>query len=363
MPMGLPASVLLAVLAGRLLVFAASIAATKAAATYDSPPRFLELAPAAQPASQAYWNTSLDTWGGSVIADDVGRYHLFAAAMAGGCSLGQWATNSFVMHSVAETPTGPFARAPGAAGTAVGLWAHNPQVVRHTDGTFLLFSIGKQNATKACTCQRPVPAGFCPRPKIYPWADLIQLHYAKSLDGPWTSLGTVIIGSNPSPFVLNSTGEVFVAFKGGMQIARAEHWRGPYKVITPLGGVLPPSGRNFPIIEDAFLWHDPKSRRWNSFFHQYSHDAAGLKLDGPGGYAFSEVDDILNWTWGLRPGQTVYDWNVSLLDHSSLLLHSRQRPKLLLDSHGQPSVLYNGVSSEGHCHTFAQTISKFVPPY
>ena len=229
----------------------------------------LELEPAAVPASQAYWNASLETWGGSVIADDAGGYHLFAAAMAGGCTLDQWATNSFVMHGVADRPSGPFVRARGSAGTAVGLWAHNPQVVRHTDGTYLLFSIGKENATEPCACQRPVPAGFCPRPKSYPWADSIQLHYAKSLDGPWTSLGTVIRGSNPSPFVLNSTGEVFVAFKSGMQIARAEHWRGPYKIITPRGGALPASSSHFPIIEDAFLWHDYKSRRWNCFFHQY----------------------------------------------------------------------------------------------
>ena len=93
---------------------------------------------------------------------------------------------------------------------------------------------------------------------------------------------------------------------------------------------------------------------------RYVHSSTGIKLDGPGGYAFSEVDNILNWTWALQPGQTVYGWNVSVSDGSSLQLHSRQRPKLLLDTDGRPSVLYNGVSVGGQCHTFAQRVKRFV---
>ena len=44
-------------------------------------------------------------------------------------------------------------------------------------------------------------------------------------------------------------------------------------------------------------------------------------------------------------------------------LQSRQRPKLLLDEHGTPVVLYNGVGFGGHVHTFAQQIKSFNPPY
>ena len=49
----------------------------------------------------------------------------------------------------------------------------------------------------------------------------------------------------------NLASKVYVAFKGGMQIAKAKHWRGPYEVISPHGGVLPKPGPDFPIIEDA----------------------------------------------------------------------------------------------------------------
>ena len=330
----------------------------------------LDLEPAPPPASQAFWNTSLDTWGGSVIEDGDGRYHLYAAAMAGGCGLAQWGTNSFVMHAVADNPAGPFARVPGAAGTAVGVWAHNPQVVRHTDGTFLMFTISKGNATDPCLCsEKPVPPGFCPRPRWDPWVESTQLHYAGSLDGPWTLLGRVISGSNPSPAVVASTGEVYVAFKPGFQIARAAHWRGPYKTISPLKpfeghGLLPAGGPTFPLLEDAFLWHDPASRRWNCLFHQYPAEG-GRPLDGPGGFAYSAVDDILNWTWATPGGGSVYGFAVRLQDNSSLALQKRERPKLLLDRFGQPSVLYNGVvaGAGGDAHTFAQRVRAFNPPY
>ena len=334
--------------------------ATSAAASGQ----ILELLPAAPTAAQAFWaneSAPLDTWGGSVVQDDAGKFHLYAAAMAKGCALAQWATNSYVLHAVSESPTGPFRRPAGAAGTAVPLWAHNPQVVRHTDGTYLLFSIGAVNATQPCECPQPVPRGFCPRPKIYPWADEIQLHFADSPDGPWHSVGRVIWGSNPSPYVMRSTGEVFVAFKGGMQIARASHWRGPYEVISKLGGVLPAAGPSFPSIEDAFLWFDESARRWNCLYHQYSKTA--FKPSGPGGYAYSAVDSILNWTWGAPNGRSVYPWNVSLAGGKAMDLQSRQRPKLLLDARGQPAVLYNGVEFDGRSHTFAQRVKAFTPPY
>lgn len=322
----------------------------------------LELLPAAAPAAQAIWtNSSLNTWGGSVVQDDDGRYHIYASAMTGGCTLDQWATNSMVIHGVADSPTGPFTRAAGASGTAIPLWAHNPEVVRAPDGTFLLFSISALNATRPCTCPQPVPPGFCPRPKLDPWIELTQLHYASSADGPWTLLGRVLFGSNPSPFVVPDTGEVFIAFKPGMQIARASQWRGPYKVLTRR--VFPAAGASFPAIEDPYLWYDTAARRWNCLFHQYAKAAGDYAPTGPGGYAYSGVDDVLNWTWAVPGERTVYGFNVSLQGGQTLLLQRRERPKLLLNSTGWPAVLYNGVKFGGHSHTFAQRIKSFVPPY
>ena len=229
----------------------------------------LSLEPADVPTSQALWDTKISTWGGSVIQQN-DSFHLFAAEFVDNCTVGQWTTNSRIVHAVASSPSGPFKLADGAAAVAVPIWAHNPEVVRHTDGTYLLFSIGRPNATVPCKCPSPIPAGFCPRPKLYPlWADEIQLHFTRDLNGEWERLGTIILGSNPSPFV-TPTGEVYVAFKGGLQIAHAKTWRGPYKVITPLAGLLPRPSPSFPTYEDQFLWFDAQAKRWNCLFHQFS---------------------------------------------------------------------------------------------
>ena len=333
-----------------------------AAAAASAP--ILEVLPAAPPATQAIWaNSSLDTWGGSVVQDDDGRFHIYASAMTGQCTLEQWATNSMVIHGVADSPTGPFTRAAGASGIAIPRWAHNPEVVRAPDGTFLLFSISAVNATRPCTCSQHVPSGPCRKPKLDLWIDVIQLHYSSSADGPWRSLGRVLWGSNPSPFVVPDTGEVFVAFKPGMQIARANHWRGPYKVMSKFGGLLPAAGPSFPAIEDPFLWYDAAARRWNCLFHQYAKASGAYTPRGPGGYAYSGVDNVLNWTWAVPDEGSVYGFNVLLQGEQTLTLQKRERPKLLFDLAGRPAVLYNGVEFKGRSHTFAQQIKSFAPPY
>ena len=47
------------------------------------------------PAKQAYWNSTLNTWGGSVY-NDSGKYHMFMSALADGKTLDSWASDSYV---------------------------------------------------------------------------------------------------------------------------------------------------------------------------------------------------------------------------------------------------------------------------
>ena len=65
---------------------------------------------------------------------------------------------------------------------------HNPAIVRAHDGTYLLYTIG---------------------PKVFN----TELHYSASIEGPWHSVGVVINGSNPSPYVMPN-GTIVVAYKG-----------------------------------------------------------------------------------------------------------------------------------------------------
>ena len=68
----------------------------------------LEVLPASPPARQAFNSRSYVSWGGSVIEDDDGRYHMFMAGFAGQRGLSDWKTASEVLHAVASTPEGPF---------------------------------------------------------------------------------------------------------------------------------------------------------------------------------------------------------------------------------------------------------------
>ena len=58
---------------------------------------------AAVPADGGAW-----TWGGSPMADDNGRWHLFFSSMVGGCGLLHYQTNSVVKHAVADSLAGPW---------------------------------------------------------------------------------------------------------------------------------------------------------------------------------------------------------------------------------------------------------------
>ena len=63
---------------------------------------------------------------------------LFVLLVFEGCTLGNWQTNSQVAMAVSDTPMGPYKKYQ----VAVRAWSHNPQIVRHTDGTYLIFTLG-----------------------------------------------------------------------------------------------------------------------------------------------------------------------------------------------------------------------------
>ena len=99
--------------------------------------------------AMAQQNTS---WGGSVLHHN-GTYFMAAAEMEGGCTLGQWQTNSQVALAVSSTPLAPYSK----LSVAVPPWSHNPQLAQHTDGTFLIYTLG--NGTAGPHGPGPVPCG------------------------------------------------------------------------------------------------------------------------------------------------------------------------------------------------------------
>ena len=108
---------------------------------------------------------------------DPHRYHLFTTVFTNGCGLSGWTTNSIIVHSVADSASGPFT----FHDTALPIYHTNPQVVQHTDGTYLLFAAGAINASLELPCRDGAPVRAGP---AGPWTKT-AMYTSKSLYGPW----------------------------------------------------------------------------------------------------------------------------------------------------------------------------------
>jgi len=307
--------------------------------------------PAAVLPHQAYLNESLHSWGGSVIetpSDPLWRFHLYAAAFVEGCGLNAWVSNSQVIHGVSNEAQGPYT----FESVALPVWHHNPAALLHSDGTFLLYSIGMLPEEKVVNCSRAEPA----RGRHTHGEELMQLHSAESPYGPWTLVSANIFnGTNPAPAELPD-GSMLVGSHGtDFVVSSAPHWRGPYAepvaLFAPEGVVK---------IEDPFLWFDAAAQRWRVLLHQYN--GTSPHPQGPvGGVASS---NNASWTseWTLqRYDKPVYNLTVGFADGSAVSYSRRERPKLLLNkTTGAPAVLFTGVCPEGAqssaCYTLSQPI-------
>ena len=218
----------------------------------SSVPTKLTLAPAAPLTSQFYHNLSLASWGASAVEHNgtwhslLGVYYTESqASPASSCGLGSWNYDSTVAYATSATATGPYeyvsmalppcAQANDGAGNAPCGYNTNPELRRHPDGTWLLFTLGGpplDNLTSLCDA--PCSKGG-PKPKIGRNASItrscdlddqkclmadgcpveqIQLHYAKQPEGPWRTLtganerrgeGEIVRCRDPGPTDLCNT--------------------------------------------------------------------------------------------------------------------------------------------------------------
>jgi hypothetical protein len=270
--------------------------------------------------------------------------------MADNCSLGVWTFKSTVIHSVSDSPTGPFAR----VGVAIPAEAHNPVVSRAVDGQWLIWTCGCPNPSAAPTgCAHQ--ALKCEGGQDASWTTTV--YSSKSLDGPWTPhvdvlgsalKGTTGLSQNVSP-IMEEDGSVMLMFKGPdnnteASIAIAPHWAGPYKLTNV--NIFAKFYADNVTNEDCWWW-----RGANGAYHVLSHrmtpaDRTGAASGGHG-YATS-IDD---WHYALAPAYTT---TLDVEGGGTVSVKRRERPQLLLRN-GTPAVLYNGVMpKDGLPFTWAQ---------
>eukprot|EP00035_Acanthoeca_spectabilis_P012030 m.212904 g.212904 ORF g.212904 m.212904 type:complete len:440 (+) comp15507_c0_seq2:412-1731(+) len=288
---------------------------------------------------------NVSSWGGSVIQWSDGKFHLFVAEMADGCGMVEWDTNSFVRHAVSDTINGTYVKQDIAA----VYWAHNPQVIEF-EGDLYLFHIGNASGSTVRHCNSEDPlaahgsiagAQQMNRRRFDPHAAVIET--AKSPFGPWTRLPDGPLCDNPSPWVMaNGTLLMMCSRSVGSAAGKSgPHWRlysapsprGPW---THVNEIYPDVNVTDHGTEDPFLWQDPSGN-----FHALAHGGP------PGGasaqpshkcaqHAFSR--DGITWGWSPEPP---YSSTINYTDGSSFSFASAERPKLVLDSVGNPTHLIN----------------------
>jgi len=85
------------------------------------------------------------TWGGSVVRDDAGLYHMYVSRWPRAEGHRAWVTHSEVVHATAATPTGPYEFQSIALGRHErGAWdadvAHNPTAIRWQGKYYLYYN-------------------------------------------------------------------------------------------------------------------------------------------------------------------------------------------------------------------------------
>lgn len=284
---------------------------------------------------------NVTSWGGNVIFYD-GLYHLFVAEMSNNCTLAQWGSNSRCAHAISSTPEGPYER----IDIALPTWCHNPQVSYIPNGggsgvdIWALWHIGDGNGDvnggKVCLPNGTVIHEDEHEDRKQTTNPGSRLHLANSPNGPWIPWqgGTLPDCNNPTQFQ-HPNGTWFLVCDSNL-LWRAPNITGPYDFVTQITRGGTPG-----IFEDGLLWID-KQLNWHMLFHTYTMpDVDPIAISG---HSFSR--DGLDWV----PACVQPYFNIAnVTDGSQVVMSTRERPKLLFNSEGEPTHLFNGICPMPHC--------------
>eukprot|EP00035_Acanthoeca_spectabilis_P016186 m.327240 g.327240 ORF g.327240 m.327240 type:complete len:272 (-) comp16491_c0_seq6:70-885(-) len=263
------------------------------------------------------------------------------------------------------------------AETVFGTFHHNPTVRKLTPAQagggaskYVMFMIGDNVSPPA---DSGAACGGNPM-DVHHLEGYIKMAWADSVLGPWTSSRHTMVppGSvddwdamvtNPSPLFL-ANGSAFLYFRGTqwpangderIGVAAAASWKGPYG--RPFGNNDPlwDAADQAAFVEDPWVWEDARGN-----FHMLAHG----HWDENGYLAFAEHPE---GPWHFRHTPT-YTNTLTLTNGSKVTLKQRERPQLLFDDAGRPSILYTGVAPPwakfyGYTYTHAQRIDGSTQKY
>lgn len=317
----------------------------------------LDVAPVQAPYQGYGMSPNVTSWGGNVI-EVGGVYHMYVAEMVNNCSLNAWGSNSRCSHAVSSSIEGPYVY----VAPAVDVWCHNPQVIATQNASgplYVLFHIGSGAGgnPKNCNVSRADvdgPSGWAGDAPQAATARSMRgvaggdaaggssLHVATSPYGPWVPVQPAPPScNNPAPF-LHPNGTWYLVCSG-FTMYSSPSITGPWA--TVLKNINPAGKGVGGTYEDPFLYVDARGN-WHLLFHVYTLDVPATCVNSTvSGHWFSP--DGLSWT---ASPTAPFGNNVAFTDGSAMTVATRERPKLLFNSAGEPTHLVNGVTGgASHC--------------
>jgi hypothetical protein len=306
-----------------------------------------------------------------VPEDPAFKYHGYMSEMSNNCSLRCYGTVSRIVHVASNSPAGPFVR----LAVVVRTFAHNPQIVRAPDGTFVLYHIGTDIPdSDVPDCAALALSGKCGHGSSAALAGGAaqsggpphdaSVAYSASPYGPFVRRPFILRNfTNPSAVIFANASVLLVGRSGhgaakALPLAWADHWNGTYRKLERGAGVGPEGWQ-----EDPYIYRGERG------YHLLTHCAgcvngtvnptAGANVSAGmcgGGHMYST--DGLEWAMGRGPAYTcALRWR----DGTATNLTARQRPALLRTADGG-QFLYSGVGQAvtqfQFSFTFVQQLSS-----
>lgn len=205
-------------------------------------------------------------WGGNIMKDDDGRYHLYVAGWLESSGKGHatWSSGSMVYHAVADNVSGPYTN---IATLGKG---HNPETYRAKDGTYVIYVINGR-------------------------------YTSSSLDGDWSygkfvfdRRGRELIAGNDTTvslsnctFAVRQDGSLLMLDRGGGVWISSDGLNDPWHHLTD-ATVYSGNRRYF---EDPVVWRDSLQYHmivndWNARIAYYSRSIDGLNWVTEAGTAY-----------------------------------------------------------------------------
>ena len=296
-------------------------------------------------------------WGGALVEDDSGLFHLFFTEWLNNCPMryDTFATSTHIAHATAKDATGPWTR----QGVAVPPAAGNPAMTRAPDGTYLLYYTNHRYLGAIQNCSEGPASSWGPPIDIQNSTTKcksgkghvsmgISLAYSKSLDGPWTYEEDVITvpASNPGGPVFFANGSLMLPFQtwppaapcttpSCITVVTSPHWKNwPYSTF-PLGepGTAghcierQDPARGGAVEDPSNIWRDQRGTL-HVLMHEKSFGSRAWSTDG-------------GTSWAYDYSNIAYPYSATTSNGSSISCASgREEPRVLLDpKSGQPTAL------------------------